>query len=144
MSTAAPVVGRDNCVAQGGDPAKPRWVRPALLVLLLATATCWTVGLSRNGWGGNDFYAAAVQAGTQSWKAFLFGSSDAGNVITVDKPPAALWVMEISARLFGMNSWALQVPQVLLGVASVGGIVYARCEGSSVPVRACSRVRSWH
>lgn len=55
MSTAAPVVGRDNCVAQGGDPAKPRWVRPALLVLLLATATCWTVGLSRNGWGGNDF-----------------------------------------------------------------------------------------
>ncbi|GAS98690.1 dolichyl-phosphate-mannose-protein mannosyltransferase [Mycolicibacterium canariasense] len=101
----------------------PRWARPGLVALLLSTAVCWTIGLSRNGWG-NSFYAAAVQAGTESWKAFLFGSSDAGNSITVDKPPASLWVMEISTRLFGMNSWALQIPQVLLGVASVA-LVYA-------------------
>lgn len=101
----------------------PRWVRPGLVALLLATAICWTIGLSRNGWG-NAFYAAAVQAGTESWKAFLFGSSDAGNSITVDKPPASLWMMELSTRLFGMNSWSLQLPQVLLGVASVA-LVYA-------------------
>ena len=105
------------------NPPDPRWARPALIALLLATATFWSIGLSRNGWG-NSFYAAAVQAGTQSWKAFLFGSSDAANTITVDKPPASLWVMEISTRLFGVNSWAMQVPQVLLGVASVG-LVYA-------------------
>ena len=102
----------------------PRWVRPGLTALLLATAIAWTIGLSRNGWG-NSFYAAAVQAGTTSWKAFLFGSSDAGNSITVDKPPASLWVMEISTRLFGVNSWAMQLPQVLLGVASVALVFLA-------------------
>lgn len=101
----------------------PRWVRPALTALLLATATFWTIGLSRNGWG-NSFYAAAVQAGSENWKAFLFGSSDAANTITVDKPPASLWVMEISTRLFGVNSWAILLPEVLLGVATVA-LVYA-------------------
>ena len=51
-------------------------------------------GLDRNGWG-NAYYAAAVQAGTRSWKAFFFGSLDASNFITVDKAPAFLRVMEI-------------------------------------------------
>lgn len=96
----------------------PRWARPGLALLLLATAACWSVGLSRNGWA-NAFYSAAVQAGAKSWKAFLFGSSDPANAITVDKPPGALWPMEISARIFGVNSWSIQLPQVLLGVASV-------------------------
>ena len=81
------------------------------------------VGLSRNGWA-NAFYAAAVQAGTKSWKAFFFGSFDAANFITVDKTPASLWVMEISARIFGLNSWSLLVPQALEGVATVG-VLYA-------------------
>lgn len=101
----------------GGHP-DPRWARGALAALLVGTAAFWTFGLSRNGWG-NAFYAAAVQAGTKSWKAFLFGSSDASNAITVDKPPAALWPMELSARIFGVNTWSIQMPQVLLGVASV-------------------------
>ena len=52
-------------------------------------------GLGRNGWA-NDFYSAAVQAGTKSWKALFFGSFDSANFITVDKPPASLWVMELS------------------------------------------------
>lgn len=94
------------------------WTRPALAVLLIATAAFWTIGLSRNAWA-NAFYSAAVQAGTKSWKAFLFGSSDAANSITVDKPPASLWPMEIAARIFGVNTWSIQLPQVLLGVASV-------------------------
>ncbi|MCW2978193.1 MAG: glycosyl transferase, family 39, partial [Actinomycetia bacterium] len=95
------------------------WVRPALLGLLGATALLYIVGLSASGWG-NGFYAAAVQAGTKSWKAFLFGSFDSSNFITVDKPPASLWVMEISARLFGVSSWSILVPQALEGVAAVG------------------------
>lgn len=105
-------------VGSPGPVADPRWARPALAALLIATAAFWTIGLNRNGWA-NAFYSAAVQAGTKSWKAFLFGSSDAANAITVDKPPASLWPMEISARIFGVNSWSIQVPQVLLGVASV-------------------------
>jgi 4-amino-4-deoxy-L-arabinose transferase-like glycosyltransferase len=78
----------------------------------------YLVGLDRNGWG-NSFYAGAVQAGAHSWTAMFFGSSDAGNSITVDKPPASLWVMEASARLFGMSSWSVLVPQALMGVAAV-------------------------
>lgn len=100
------------------DRSEPRWWRAAFATLLILTAAFWTIGLSRNGWA-NAFYSAAVQAGANSWKAFLFGSSDAANAITVDKPPAALWPMEISARIFGVNSWSIQLPQVLLGVASV-------------------------
>ena len=95
-----------------------RWARPALITLLVATAGFWLLGLSRNGWA-NSFYSAAVQASSRSWKALLFGSSDAGNSITVDKPPAGLWPMDISARIFGVNSWSILLPQVLLGVASV-------------------------
>src|SRR5205807_6777266 len=73
---------------------------------------------------GNDFYAAAVQAGTRSWKAFLFGSFDSSNFITVDKPPASLWIMELSGRLFGFGTWSMLVPQALEGVAAVG-LLYA-------------------
>ncbi len=101
-----------------GRPGEPRWARPALLALLALTAVLYTAGLSRNGWA-NDFYAAAVQAGTKSWKAFFFGSFDAANFITVDKTPASLWVMELSARAFGLNSWSLLLPQAAEGVASV-------------------------
>ena len=102
-----------------GRPADPAWVRPTLLALLVGTAALYIIGLGASGWA-NSFYAAAVQAGTKSWKAFFFGSSDASNFITVDKPPASLWVMELSARVFGVNSWSLLVPQALEGVASVG------------------------
>jgi 4-amino-4-deoxy-L-arabinose transferase-like glycosyltransferase len=74
--------------------------------------------LTRNGWA-NDFYAAAVQAGTKSWKAFFFGSFDSSNFITVDKTPASLWVMELSGRIFGFGQWSMLVPQALQGVACV-------------------------
>jgi len=69
-----------------GPRDQPRWARPGLWTLLAATAVLYLWGLSKSGWA-NDFYAAAVQAGTQSWKALLFGSLDAGNAITVDKRP---------------------------------------------------------
>jgi 4-amino-4-deoxy-L-arabinose transferase-like glycosyltransferase len=105
-----------------GKESDPVWVRPALLGLLVATAILYLWDLGASGWG-NSFYSAAVQAGTKSWKAFFFGSSDSSNFITVDKPPAFLWPMEISARIFGLNSWSLLVPQALEGVATVG-LVY--------------------
>jgi 4-amino-4-deoxy-L-arabinose transferase-like glycosyltransferase len=110
-----------------GPPSEPppdaRWVRPSVIALLVATGLLYMWGLGASGWA-NSFYSAAVQAGTKSWKAFFFGSSDASNFITVDKPPAALWVMEISARIFGVNSWSILVPQALEGVAAVG-LLYA-------------------
>jgi 4-amino-4-deoxy-L-arabinose transferase-like glycosyltransferase len=86
--------------------------------LLLASAVLFLWGLGASKYA-NDYYAAAVQAGTQSWKAWFFGSLDAGNLITVDKPPASLWVMGLAARVFGFNSWSMLVPQALMGVGSV-------------------------
>ncbi|MFF0588715.1 ArnT family glycosyltransferase [Streptomyces sp. NPDC003781] len=106
-----------------GRPEDPRWVRPAFLGLLLATALLYLCNLSASGWA-NSFYSAAVQAGSQSWKAFFFGSLDAGNAITVDKPPAALWPMALAVRIFGLSSWSILVPEVLMGVGTVA-VVYA-------------------
>ena len=114
-----------------GPAADPRWARPALLALLVLTAVLYAAGLSRNGWA-NDFYSAAVQAGTKSWKAFFFGSFDASGFITVDKTPASLWVMELSARVFGLNYWSVLLPQAAEGVASVA-VLYAAVRRWSGP-----------
>jgi 4-amino-4-deoxy-L-arabinose transferase-like glycosyltransferase len=94
------------------------WVRPSLLALLVLTGFLYIWGLGRSGWA-NAFYSAAVQAGSVSWKAFFFGSSDAANSITIDKTPGALWIMDLSARIFGVNSWSILVPEALMGVGTV-------------------------
>jgi 4-amino-4-deoxy-L-arabinose transferase-like glycosyltransferase len=114
---SAPPPGRLRRLLRG-PAADPQWARPGLLGLLALTALLYLWDLSRNGYA-NDFYAAAVQAGTKSWKAFFFGSFDSSNFITVDKTPASLWVDEIVARVFGFNSWTLLAPQAVEGVASV-------------------------
>ncbi|MGW2067210.1 glycosyltransferase family 39 protein [Streptomyces sp. NPDC001953] len=106
-----------------GRPEDPRWARPALLGLLLATALLYLYNLSASGYA-NSFYSAAAQAGSTSWKAFFFGSLDAGNAITVDKPPAALWPMALSVRIFGLHSWTILAPEVVMGVLTVA-VVYA-------------------
>lgn len=106
-----------------GPDGDPPWVRPALLTLLGMTALLYLWNLSASGWA-NAFYSAAAQAGSQNWEAFFYASSDAANSITVDKTPASIWVMALSVRLFGLNSWSLLVPQALMGVASVG-LLYA-------------------
>src|SRR5438874_9048236 len=105
-----------------GQAADPPWVRPALIGLLGTTALLYLWNLAASGWA-NAYYSAAVLTGTKSWAAFFFGSLDASNFITVDKAPAALWVMEISARLFGFNAWSVLAPQALEGVATVA-IIY--------------------
>jgi 4-amino-4-deoxy-L-arabinose transferase-like glycosyltransferase len=101
-----------------GPARDPAWARPALFGLLAVTGVLYLFNLSRNAYA-NDFYAAAVQAGTRSWKAFFFGSFDSSNFITVDKTPASLWVDEIAARVFGFSSWTLLVPQAIEGVLTV-------------------------
>ncbi|HEV7931325.1 MAG TPA: glycosyltransferase family 39 protein [Actinomadura sp.] len=102
-----------------GRPGDPSWARPALLGLLTGTAVLYLWGLGASGWA-NSFYSAAIQAGATSWKAFFFGSSDASDFITVDKPPAALWPPALVARVFGLGPWSVLVPQALMGVATVG------------------------
>ncbi|WP_432832064.1 glycosyltransferase family 39 protein [Dactylosporangium sp. CA-092794] len=113
---ATPEAATPNPAArQAGDPV---WARPALVLLLLATAALYLWNLSASGWG-NAFYAAAAQAGGESWKAWFFGSSDAASFITVDKTPGALWITGLSVRIFGLSSWSVLAPQALIGVATV-------------------------
>ncbi|MEW2412203.1 glycosyltransferase family 39 protein [Streptomyces sp. NPDC046866] len=120
--SASPAAG-PAAAAVGAQTQRPRWERPAYAVLLLATAALLLWNLGASGYA-NSFYSAAAQAGSQSWKAFFFGSSDAGNSITVDKPPVALWPMALSVRLFGLGSWQILVPQALMGVATTA-VLYA-------------------
>ncbi|GAA3379047.1 glycosyltransferase family 39 protein [Streptomyces racemochromogenes] len=112
-----------GAAAHRAGAVRPRWERPAYAALLLATAVLLLWNLGASGYA-NSFYSAAVQAGSESWKAFFFGSSDAGNSITVDKPPAALWPMALSVRLFGLGSWQILVPQALMGVGTTA-VLYA-------------------
>ena len=105
-----------------GRPSDPAWARPAIWAVLVLAAILYSWDLSRNG-DANTFYAAAVLSGTESWKAFFYGSLDSASFITVDKPPFAFWVMGISARIFGFNSWSLLLPQAAEGVAAVA-VVY--------------------
>jgi 4-amino-4-deoxy-L-arabinose transferase-like glycosyltransferase len=110
------------------SPARPRaeprarglrLPRPELAALLVLAAVLDLWALNRNGWA-NGYYSAAVRSMTESWHAFLYGSFDTSGVMTVDKPPLALWVQALSARVFGFSSWSILAPQALMGVATVG------------------------
>ena len=99
-------------------PRRSRAQLFSLAALLVATALLYLVGLSVSG-SANEFYSSAAQAGSTNWWSFLWGSSDAGNSITVDKPPAAIWPMALAVRVFGLSSWSILVPQAIMGVLAV-------------------------
>src|SRR5438105_1857789 len=122
QDSASPEIRQAAYSLVRGQATDPVWVRPAFFALLGTTGLLYLWNLAASGWA-NAYYSAAVLAGTKSWAAFFFGSLDASNFITVDKAPASLWVMEISARLFGFNAWSVLAPQALEGVATVA-IVY--------------------
>src|SRR6478735_7389217 len=109
-------------------------MRLELAGLLLATAVLYLWNLGASSWA-NAFYSAAAQAGSQDWTAWFFGSSDAANAITVDKPPASLWMMGLSVRLFGLSPWSILVPQSLMGVGTVW-LVYLAVRRAAVPAAA--------
>ena len=93
--------------------------RPELAGVLVIAGVLNLWGLSINGWA-NTYYSAAVRSMTTSWHDFLFISLDKTGLMTVDKPPLALWVQALSARVFGFNSLSLLIPQALMGVAATG------------------------
>ncbi|MGG7101834.1 glycosyltransferase family 39 protein [Rhodococcus sp. 24CO] len=131
-------VEQESVVAPLPEPPRSvHWEPWALGALLVGTGVAYIWGLGASGWA-NSFYAAAVQAGSVSWKAFFFGSSDAANAITVDKPPMSLWLMSLSVRIFGLSSWAMLVPQALLGVGSVALLwgTVRRCFGAAAGLLA--------
>jgi 4-amino-4-deoxy-L-arabinose transferase-like glycosyltransferase len=86
-----------------------------MIVALAAILNIWD--LSRNGYA-NTFYSGAVRSMASSWHDFLFASLDKSGLMTVDKPPAALWVEALSVRIFGLHSLSILIPEALMGVAA--------------------------
>jgi len=99
-----------------------RLPRPELSALIVLTALLNLWALSKNGWA-NDYYSAAVRSMSSSWHNFLYASADPSGVMSVDKPPLALWVQSLSVRVFGYHPLSVLVPQALMGIASVA-LVY--------------------
>ncbi|MGW2344035.1 ArnT family glycosyltransferase [Streptomyces sp. NPDC001661] len=95
----------------------PRWSLPALLAILVLAGVLYAWSLSSSGL--NSFYSAAVYSGTQSWKAWFFGSIDAGNFLTVDKPPLSLMTMGLSCRILGFGTWQMMLPQIAAGLGTI-------------------------
>jgi 4-amino-4-deoxy-L-arabinose transferase-like glycosyltransferase len=117
MTTLAPPPRRERVRPDTAAAENPRWSRPALWAILALATALYTWNLTSV--TGNTFYNAAVYSGTKSWKAFFFGALDSGSFITVDKPPLALWVMGLSARVLGFGTWQLLLPMVAAGTGSV-------------------------
>lgn len=103
-------------VPAGGE-SRP-WHRYALVAILLAAAVLYAWNLWSAGWG-NGFYTAAVKSMSRGVENFLFGSFDPAGVVTVDKPPMALWPQVLSTQLFGFHGWAVLLPQAIEGVLAV-------------------------
>lgn len=95
-----------------------RWQPWALAAICLFAAVLYGWGSWGTDWG-NTFYTAAVKSMSESFSNFIFGSFDPAGVVTVDKPPAALWPQVISVLVFGFHPWSVLLPQVLEGAAAV-------------------------
>ncbi len=95
-----------------------QWRRAAVGGVLAVAAFLDFARLTRNGWA-NAYYSAAVRSMTQSWHNFFFASFDPGGLVSVDKPPLALWVEAASAKLFGFSSLSILAPEALAGVGAV-------------------------
>jgi 4-amino-4-deoxy-L-arabinose transferase-like glycosyltransferase len=117
-----------------GKADEAAWVRPALFGVLALAAVLYVWNLTVSGWA-NTYYSAAALAGSQSWSAWFFGSFDASNFITVDKPPLGTMLMGLSVRLSGLSAWSILLPQALAGVATVG-VLFAAVKRSFGPVAA--------
>jgi len=116
----------DGMIEDRRDPRAGRahaW-RPSLSSALgLAAVLAAAIGLrtwrlAQNGYD-NEYYTAAVRSMTGSWHNFFYNSFDPAGFVSVDKPPAALWIQVASVALFGLRWWSVLLPQVIEGLASV-------------------------
>jgi 4-amino-4-deoxy-L-arabinose transferase-like glycosyltransferase len=109
--------------SETSGPSRPvdtvlRW-QPWALAAICVLAGALNVWNITSGGYGNSFYAAAVKSMSHNFTNFLFGSFDPYGVVTVDKPPMALWPQVVSVWIFGFHGWSVLLPQVLEGVAAV-------------------------
>ena len=114
----------DRCLSREGTPkASTSSKRPVVAVsrssCLVGPSACRDLRAGRAPlqlesvaeWHWQHVLRSSRKERVESWKAFFFGSLDPGSFITIDKPPAALWVMELSAWIFGFSSWSILLPE---------------------------------
>ncbi len=92
--------------------------RLALGAILGLSAVLDFARLDRNGYA-NTYYAGAVRSMLRSWHNFFFVSFDPGGLVSVDKPPLALWLQAASAKVFGYSGVSLLLPEAAAGVGAV-------------------------
>ncbi len=95
----------------------------ALVAILLLAAGLRLTNLDAMGLA-NHYYAAAVKSMLESWHNFFFVAAEPGGSVSVDKPPVGLWLQTISAKIFGISTIGLLLPQILAGLLSVILIYY--------------------
>jgi 4-amino-4-deoxy-L-arabinose transferase-like glycosyltransferase len=99
------------------DPC--RWSeRAALAGIVLVAIGLRTLFLSQNDYG-RMYYAAAVRGMLGSWHNLFFNAFDPGGFVSLDKPPVAIWLQAVSAKLLGFDGLAMLLPQVVEGVVAV-------------------------
>jgi 4-amino-4-deoxy-L-arabinose transferase-like glycosyltransferase len=95
---------------------RPHHMPQAAILALAACLDFWN--LTQNGYA-NTYYAGAVRSMLKSWHNFFFVSFDPGGLVSVDKPPLALWLQALSAKVFGFSSFSILLPEALAGVGAV-------------------------
>ncbi|MGK4585729.1 ArnT family glycosyltransferase [Kitasatospora sp. HPMI-4] len=115
--TPDPLTPRTRRAPWKSPEGQPGYARPVLLGIACVAAVLFAWRINHSQYHG--FYAAAVRSMSQSWKAFVFGSFDPANTITLDKLPGFLWPQALAAHLLGFHPWVLTLPQVLEGVLTV-------------------------
>jgi 4-amino-4-deoxy-L-arabinose transferase-like glycosyltransferase len=88
----------------------------ALVLLVAAAARSWQ--LSANGFG-RQYYAAGVRSMMDCPRCMLFNSFDPSGFVSLDKPPIAIWLQVLSAKLIGFSGLAMLLPQVIEGLLAV-------------------------
>ena len=104
--------------AQRPAAVLPHLCHLGLVIVVAVSAVLNVHRLSQNGYS-NIFYSAGVKSMLRSWHNFVFVSFDPGGLISVDKPPLALWVQVASAKLFGFSPLSLLLPEAIFGVLAV-------------------------
>jgi 4-amino-4-deoxy-L-arabinose transferase-like glycosyltransferase len=117
------MLNETNVVTQTDEKRVRRLTVVALIMIVLLGAFFRFYQLGSSG-VGNDYYAATVKSMLTSWHNFFFVSYEPGGSVSVDKPPLGFWLEAASAKVFGLNGFALAFPNALAGVLSIPLLYY--------------------
>jgi 4-amino-4-deoxy-L-arabinose transferase-like glycosyltransferase len=120
LPLAAPAAGdRRRAPRSLAARARPRHAALGAILVLSAVLNTWK--LSQNGYA-NTFYSAAVRSMLGSLHNFLYVSFDPGGLVSIDKPPLAIWVQVLSAKLFGFSPLSLLLPEAIISTITVAAL----------------------